>query len=343
MKPEATLMRREILEIPDSVAVLLSEERSNIEAIAKELKESNAQFIVTLARGSSNHAATFFNYAAALLTGLPVTPIGPSITSIYQAPLKLNKSASLIISQSGSSPDIFNTAQAYTAQGSLSISISNSINSPLTGVCHQNINIRAGVEKSIAATKTYVNSVVAALAILAFWKNDKSLINALGALPEHLSRARDIKWPDLHNLMLHENFIHILGRGPTLAMSNEASLKFKETCQIYADSYSAAEFLHGPVSMVKPGSPVLALVARDQAESNTNQVTDLLAKRGAMVFSTSAHSGSSRLLDYARTGHPLTDPVSIIYSFYSFIEKLSIARGNNPDEHSFLEKATQTI
>ena len=263
---KSTHMYREIREIPTVVGDLLSDGRGAIEVAARELREIDPRFICTVARGSSDHAATYFKYAAELTLGLPVASIGPSIASIYGAKLRLANSVCIGISQSGQSPDIVSMAQSAAEQGATAIAITNEPASPLAMACNHTVAIHAGVEQSVAATKTFVTSAVAGIALLAHWKQDQALINAIDALPAHLEQAVEHDWPELCGALKKRESLFVLGRGPSYAMSNEAALKFKETCQIHAESYSSAEVLHGPVSIVEPGYPVLVLASRDAAE-----------------------------------------------------------------------------
>ena len=264
-----THMYREIREIPDAIRRLLNEGREGIEVAADDLRRSAPHFISTVARGSSDHAATYFKYAAELTLGLPVASIGPSIASIYGTELQLGHSACIAISQSGQSPDIVEMTQSAAKQGALTVAITNETSSPLAQACKHNIPIHAGTERSVAATKTFVTSAVAGLALLAHWKQDKPLIAAIDQLPEHLENAVTYDWPTLRHALDDRESLFVLGRGPSYAMSNEAALKFKETCQIHAESYSSAEVLHGPVSIVEPGYPVLVLASRDASEGST--------------------------------------------------------------------------
>jgi glucosamine--fructose-6-phosphate aminotransferase (isomerizing) len=343
MDTATTLMRNEILEIPEAAESLLTDGLASIQAAARDLRSFDPRFITTVARGSSDHASTLVKYACELSLGLPVASIGPSVASIFAAPLKLANSASIIISQSGKSPDIVKLAQAATEQGALSIAITNETSSPLAAACNHTIHIKAGLEASVAATKTFVTSALAGLAVLAYWKQDDALIAAINALPGHLAKAVQYDWPELRNVLKDRDSLYVLGRGPSLAISNEAALKFKETCQLHAESYSSAEVLHGPVSIVEPDYPVLAMVSQDAAEESINAVADQLASQGASVFATSDKVKQANCLQVVRTDHALTDPLALVVSFYAFVEKLALQRGGNPDKPRNLKKVTETV
>lgn len=340
---DSTKMRREIEEIPHAVARLLDEGRGEIEAAAAALRAHDPDLVITVARGSSDHAASYFKYACELVLGLPVASVGPSIASVYNAPLRARRAASIGISQSGQSPDIVALARALTEQGAASVAITNDPASPLAAASRHTLAMRAGPELSVAATKTYVASLVAGLALIAYWRKDSALIAALDALPPLLERAVGVDWPQLRAELVGAGELYVLGRGISFAVANEAALKFKETCQIQAESYSSAEVLHGPVSVVRPGFPVLALIARDATEPGIVEVCDRLADQGAHVFATSADVARATALERVATDHPLTDPIALIVSFYAFVERLALARGTDPDLPRNLRKVTETI
>lgn len=339
----ATHMRREIDEMPDAVARLLDGSSQALADAGHAIRRHDPKFIVTVARGSSDHAAAFLKYATELTAGLAVASIGPSVASIYRAPLKLAGSACLAISQSGKSPDIVAMAQAARKAGALTVAITNTAGSPLAVACDHAIDILAGVEKSVAATKTFVNSAVAGLALMAHCTKDDVLHAALAQLPVHLRKAVDYDWMDLAGVLSQGNSLFILGRGPSFAIANEAALKFKETCAMHAEAYSAAEVMHGPLALVRPGFPVLALAAHDAAEASMAEIADTLAAKQARVFITSALAGKAARLPHVATGHPLTDPLVLIASFYAFVEAFARHRGLNPDEPPNLRKVTETL
>lgn len=338
-----THMRREIEEIPDAVARLLEGSKTALTEAGRDISRRDPRFVVTVARGSSDHAASYLKYAVELTAGLAVASVGPSVASIYKAPLKLNGSACVAISQSGKSPDIVAMAEAARKAGSLTIALTNTTDSPLAKACEHKIDILAGVEKSVAATKTFVNSAVAAVALMAHCTNDQALLEALAELPNHFRKAVDCDWMELAGALEGASSLFILGRGPSFAIANEAALKFKETCSMHAESYSAAEVIHGPMALVRPGFPVLALAARDASEASMIDTAGRLADKGASVFMTSDKAGKAVRLPFAATGHPLTDPLALIVSFYGFVEAFARHRGLNPDEPPFLNKVTETI
>lgn len=338
-----TKMRCEIEEIPSAVQRLLDQSSSQVSRLAATIREADPRFVVTVARGSSDHACTFLKYAFELELGLPVASVGPSVASIYNRALKLDRGLCLAISQSGMSPDIVAMTRSARESGALSVAVTNDPASPLANAGNHTIDINAGPELSVAATKTFVTSVVSGLMLLAEWKQDEALRLALHGLPERLAFAADHSWKDLRQAIGDRKSLFTLGRGPSWAMSNEAALKFKETCQVHAESYSTAEVLHGPVSIVEEGFPILCFASADEAENSQAAVADDLAKKGANVFLTSDCASIATPLSHVRTAHPLTDAVSLIVSFYSMVEQFAADLEVEPDAPRHLNKVTETI
>lgn len=338
-----THMRREILEIPEAAARLLDASDGALASAGRQLRELSPRVVTTVARGSSDHAASFLKYATELSAGIPVASLGPSIASIYGVKLKLEGAACLTISQSGKSPDIVAMAEAARAGGALTVAITNTAGSPLAEASDHAIDILAGEEKSVAATKSFVNSAIAGLMLLAYCVDDRELLAALRRLPEHFRKAIGCDWMPISGALTGENSLFILGRGPSAAIANEAALKFKETCAMHAEAYSAAEVMHGPLALIGPGFPVVSLAARDASEPSMAETADLMSGKGASVFITSAQAKKAEMLPHAATGHPLTDPLALIVSFYAFVEAFARQRGLNPDQPPNLRKVTETV
>ncbi|MDC9824123.1 SIS domain-containing protein [Devosia sp. ZB163] len=336
-------MRLEVEETPSAIARLLSEGRADFARAGAALRERDPAAIVTIARGSSDHASSFLKYAIELLAGVPVASVGPSIVSIYGRELKLGRTAAIATSQSGKSPDIVAMTEAAHRSGALTIALTNTPNSPLAVAADQTIALRSGEEKSVAATKTFVASVVAGLGIVGNWLEDKALLAALESLPQVLEEAVHCDWSPLLGALDNHQSLYVLGRGPSLAIASEAALKFKETCSIHAEAYSSAEVIHGPARIVEHHFPVLALAARDAAENSIIEVSERLAGQGARVFITSANAKSGERLPFAASGHPITDALALIVSFYGLVEALSRRRGFDPDRPPHLKKVTETI
>ena len=340
---QSTKMRREIDEIPVAVDRLLTKGAADVALVADAVRGLDPAFAMTIARGSSDHVCTYLKYVSEIMLGVPVASVGPSVGSIYDSTLKLKKALSLAVSQSGQSPDIVAMAHNARRDGALTVALTNDATSPLAKASAHTLDIHAGPELSVAATKTFVTSAVAGLWLMAEWDRNTALLAAIHALPEQLAAAAQINWPEVRDAIGQQQSLFTLGRGQALAVSHEAALKFKETCQLHAESYSSAEVLHGPVSIVGDGFPVLGFAAADAAEGALAGIADQIASKGAQVFATTNLVQSATCIDHIRTDHGLTDPLSLIVSFYSMVEAFATSRGIDPDAPRHLKKVTETV
>ncbi|KAA9388833.1 SIS domain-containing protein [Neorhizobium galegae] len=338
-----TNMRKEIDEIPEAVARLLDGSATELAAAGRALREKDPAFLITIARGSSDHAATFIKYAVELTAGRPVASLGPSLASIYGAKLKLDGGAAIAISQSGKSPDIVAMAEAATKAGAVTVALTNTLPSPIASASAYAVDINAGPELAVAATKSFVNSIVAGLALLSEWVGDEALKTAIRDLPGHFEKAVKLDWSELAHELGDAESLYMLGRGPALAIASEAALKFKETSNMHAEAYSAAEVLHGPVALVEKRFPVVTFAARDAAEASAVEIADSLSAKGALAFATSDKVKDARRLPFVATGHPITDALTLILPFYGFVEAWSRAKGFDPDAPVALKKVTETL
>lgn len=338
-----THMRQEINEIPEAAARLLDRSAADLAKAGQALREKDPAFLVTIARGSSDHAATFIKYAIELTAGRPVASLGPSLASIYGASLKLGGGAAIAISQSGKSPDIVAMADAATKSGAVTVALTNTLPSPITQASLHAVDINAGPELAVAATKSFVNSIIAGLALLSEWTGDDALKTTVRALPDHLAKAVTLDWSEFAGQLGDAESLYMLGRGPALAIASEAALKFKETSNMHAEAYSAAEVLHGPVALVEDKFPVLAFAARDAAEASIVEIIDSLAGKRALAFATSGEVKAANRLPFVATGHPLTDALALIVPFYGFVETWSRSKGFDPDQPAALKKVTETL
>lgn len=336
-------MAREVAEIPAAAERFLTRSESAVAGAARAMRAADPALVVTVARGSSDHAATYLKYAVELLAGVPVASVGPSIASIYRRPLRLGRAACIGISQSGQSPDIVEMMRAAGAGGALTVAITNHAESPLAQASAHCLPLHSGQENSVAATKTFVASVLAGLALLAEWQEDEGLRRAVATLPEAFAQALALDWWPLAARLARAQSLYVLGRGPAFAIANEAALKFKETCGLHAESFSAAEVLHGPSAIVQAQFPVLALGVEDAALPRLTDTAARLVAQGADVFLTGADVAGATRLPSVPGLHPLCAPLVLAVSFYAFIEGLARRRGFDPDVPPHLRKVTQTV
>ena len=338
-----THMAGEIAEIPDRLRDAMTLNAQGLAQIGDALRQDDPQLVITVARGSSDHAATYLKYACELLTGVPVASVGPSVASVYGAPLRLPRALCLAISQSGQSPDIIAMTRAAARAGARTLALTNHPDSPLAGAVDHCLPLHCGPEQSVAATKTFVTSVAGGLAVLAHWSGDTNLQNALAHLPDACDEALTLDWSPLSDRLVRAPALYVLGRGPGYAIACEMALKFKETSALHAEAYSAAEVLHGPAAIVERGFPVLGLIAPDAARPGFVDTAARLAGQGADVFVTDPDAPGTRALPRAAPLHPLLDPLVAVVTFYAFVEALARRRGLQPDTPRHLRKVTETV
>ncbi|MFP5479492.1 MAG: SIS domain-containing protein [Alphaproteobacteria bacterium] len=336
-------MAREVAEIPEAARRFQSQSAGAVAKAAAAMRSADPDLIVTVARGSSDHAATYLKYAVELQAGVPVASVGPSVASIYRRPLKMGRAACIGISQSGQSPDTVDMMRGAGAGGALTLAITNHADSPLAQASAHCLALQAGVEQSVAATKTFVASVLAGLALLAEWQEDDALRAAVAGLPEAFDKALAVDWSPLAARLARAQSLYVLGRGPAFAIANEAALKFKETCGLHAESFSAAEVLHGPSAIVQAQFPVFALGVEDAALPRLTETAARLVAQGADVFLTGGTAEGAVTLPSVGGLHPLCAPLVLAVSFYGFIEGLARRRGFDPDVPPHLRKVTQTV
>lgn len=337
--PDATLMFSEAASTAQVVRTQFARNRAVVDALAERLRAAPPPFVATCARGSSDHAATFGKYLIETQLGVVTASASPSIGSVYAVPLRLRGALFIVISQSGKSPDLLRNAQAAREAGAHVVALVNVEDSPLAALADTVIPLCAGPERSVAATKSYLAALAALLQLVASWSQDAALTDALEALPAALERAWQADWSSLVAGLEPSRGLFVLGRGLGLGAAQEAALKFKETCGLHAEAYSAAEVKHGPMALVGPGFPVLCFTQPDGTEAGTLALADEFRDRGAQVW-VAAREGDLPLAD---APHPALAPLLAVQSFYRAVNALALARGFNPDLPPHLNKVTETV
>jgi len=311
--------------------------------LGERLRRRPPRFVVTCARGSSDHAASYGKYLIETELGRVVASVGPSIASVYQRrPLALEECLFVTVSQSGQSPDLLRLTEAARAGGALVVGFINDERAPLTELCDVVLPLCAGAEISVAATKSFLLSGLAFLQLVAHWSNDRALAAAVTELPDALEAASQLDWwPALAPLSGTTN-LYALGRGTGLGAALEIALKFKETCRLHAEAFSTAEVLHGPLALVDRGFPVLAVGQDDDSAATTRSVVARLVELGANVRSTLDVPGAE-LLPTLPSWSPAIAPLCQVQSFYMAVARLAAARDLDPDAPAHLLKVTETV
>ena len=340
----ATKMHAEAHEAAEAVARQFAANAPIIDALVTRLKAAPPRFIVTCARGSSDHAATYGKYLFETTLGLVTASASPSVGSVYAVQPQLDGALFVAISQSGKSPDLVRNAEIAKAAGAVVVALVNVEDSPLAQLADTVIPLRAGPEKSVAATKSYLCSLAALLQLTARWSGDAALLRAVDALPDALRAAWAQDWTPLVEGLKDAHNLFVVGRGLGLGAAQEAALKFKETCGLHAEAFSSAEVKHGPMAIVGPGFPVLAFAQDDDTGSGTAAVAEEFRQRGAPVWL--AYPGAVAgpgTLPMPAAPHPACTPLLAVQSFYKAVNALAIARGHNPDVPPHLNKVTETV
>lgn len=331
-------MAREAAEAPEAVARFLDRNTKTLSEIGARLRLIAPPVIITSARGSSDNAAGYFKYLTEIQTGVPCCSMGASVVSVYGAALQVHDGFCLTISQSGKSPDIVALQKAARKAGAFTVAVVNVENSPVAHSADICLPLHTGPELSVAATKSFIASLVAGVSIVAHWRNDYEMLAAILALPEHLAKAAAIDWPEAVAFAQNVESLYIVGRGPTLPIAAETALKLKETCAIHAEAYSIAEVMHGPLELLGDGYPVLAYSPEDKSRVSSKDAIAKMRNTGAHVLV--AEGGG---LPFQRTDHALLDPISLIQTAYRFVEATAQARWRDPDRPRLLKKVTETV
>jgi len=319
------LMAAEVAEIPVVIDRQLRQNLHEYLALGQRWAKAPPLFFATCARGTSDQAALFFKYLTEIGTGIPVASLGPSLGTVFDGSLQMNGAALLAISQSGASPDLVALTRKAAAGGAETVALLNTIRSPLADVAGMVLPLSAGTERAVAATKSFVASLVAVTAIHAGQTGDIVLKEELLALPQTLMSRMDRPRHILHALS-GKRRLFCLGRGLGLAIAGEAALKFKETCLLAAEGASTAEFRHGPLALADSDTAAVVFVLDDVTRAGTEALVETLRQRGVAI-ATLAVDAASRGRESLR--HPATQAIAAITTFYSEVNRAGFAGGSN--------------
>jgi glucosamine--fructose-6-phosphate aminotransferase (isomerizing) len=298
--------------------------------------------VVTCARGSSDHAATYAKYLIEAYTGVLTSSAAPSVSSIYDSQTDLAGVLFIAISQSGKSPDLLTATRAARDAGALTVALCNTADAPLMQLVDVAIPLHAGAETSVAATKSYIASLSAIAQLVACWAGDAELLRALRGAPDLLARAWNCDWSPVVESLRDAVNLFVVARGFGLGIAQEAALKLKETCGLHAEGFSSAEVKHGPMALVRAGFPVLMFTQRDDTRAGIAELAAEFAARGARVLLSGAEARGALSLPTV-DAHPVIEPLLAIQSFYRAAEALARARGLDPDQPPHLNKVTETV
>ncbi len=333
---------QEIHEAPEAVKRQQAALARPVAELAARLRRRPPRVVVTCARGSSAHAATFGKHLIERYLGIPVASAAPNIASVYGGKLNLKDQLFLAISQSGGSADLIDMTASAKASGAVTVCIVNATESALATECDVVLPMSAGPELSVAATKTFIATLSALLRLTAAWTGDGKLAGAVERLPERLTAASGLDWSVALDALESAASLVTIGRGPTLAIAREAALKLKETCNLHAEAFSGAEFLHGPVALVSPEYPILMFNPTDAAAKGMRQLAANLREKGTALYTTDMDEDACGRFPVLPPDHPETDAVCLIQSFYMLVVRLAQRLGMDVDHPRHLRKVTST-
>lgn len=337
-----TLMLSEAAEAPSRIALQFERNRAAVSRLGEKLRASPPRAVVTAARGSSDNAATFARYLIETRAATLTSSQALSVASVYTAQPRLDGSLFLAISQSGRSPDLLAATSAAKAAGAFTVALVNAEDSPLASLADEVIPLCAGPERSVAATKTYLAANAAILDLVAAWTADTELRQAVSNLPALLEKAWTLDWSVGAQRLTRAQDLYVIGRGLGFGLAQEAALKFKETCGLHAEAFSAAEVQHGPMALVGPGFPALIFSQDDETSPGVKALAKQFIDAGADTLLAGLREDRACNLP-TFDAHPALEPVMMAQSFYRLVAALSAARGFDPDRPRLLNKITETI
>ncbi len=328
---------------PEVVRAQLSQDEDLYLAVGASLREVPPSGIVTVARGSSDHAAGYFAYLVTARTGRLVTSLPMSLVTLYHAPLMADGLLALAVSQSGRSPDLVEPIRSMRAGTATTVALVNEADSPLAAAAEWVIPLRAGPERAVAATKSFVASLTAEVRLAGHLFSLSRLLQALPSVPGALEEALAQDWSKAVDALAPAERLMVISRGLGFSIAQEAALKLKETCGIQAEAFSAAEARHGPQELIQVGYPVIVFAVRGPAQADLVALAGEMRERKARVLLAAPADVPGRDLTLATTGAEELDPIAAIASFYPMVESLARARGKDPDQPRYLNKVTTTV
>ncbi len=337
-----SLMHQEALSAADCVALQLSRDGERYAELGRVLRGAEFNTALTVARGSSDHAANYCAYLIMARIGCVVASLPMSLITLNKSRLVTRNTLAIAISQSGQSPDVVEPVGYFRDGGATTIALVNDIASPLVQAAQYAMPLHAGKEQSVAATKSFITSLTASARLVANWQDDSELRDGLDALPEALRIAARSDWSAALEVLAPARNIIVVGRGISFPIALEAALKLKETSALQAEAFSGAEIKHGPMALIEDGYPLLVFATRGPTQASLIALALEMRGRGARVLLAAPANVPERDLTLPVAATPDLDPVVAVQAFYMMAAQLSEARGLDPDCPRHLNKVTRT-
>jgi glucosamine--fructose-6-phosphate aminotransferase (isomerizing) len=341
-------LRDEILEQPAVAARLLEQAGPEVEALCQVVRAADPSHVVIAARGTSDHAAIYAQYALGVLAGLNVGLATPSVHSLYGAAPDYGRALVVGISQSGASPDIVGVISAARAQGAPTLAITNTPGSDMARAAEHHLDLRAGPERAVAATKTYTATLVA-LAMLTAGLAGGEAATDLARLPGALAVAleQEAAARRIADDQAALDRCVVLGRGYHYATAREWSLKLKELAYVLADPYSSADFIHGPLALIEAGFPTFIVAPRGATSGDLEAVIERLGDelRARLLIVSDDPEVRSRGHWSLALPQDLPEwlmPIVSIVPGQLHAMHLTMAKGRDPEQPRSISKVTLT-
>jgi glutamine---fructose-6-phosphate transaminase (isomerizing) len=337
-----SFMFEEAASASQAVRAQLAHDRAEIADLGAAIRRLAPRAVVTCARGSSDHAATYAKYLIETHARVLTASAAPSVNSVYGVTQDLSGCLYIALSQSGRSPDLLASVASAKSSGAMVLALCNSPDSPLVEAADWFVPLRAGVETSVAATKSFLATLAALARVVAAWTEDRTLTDAVEQLPALMDASWAVDWNAALPVLEAASSLFVVGRGLGLAAAQETALKCKETCGLHAEAFSSAEVKHGPFTLLGTHFPALLFAQRDVTLPGVKDFAMELVRRGCPVMLAGARVPGAVELPTIDAPAEL-GPILLVQSAYKMIAELSLRRGFDPDKPPHLKKITETV
>ena len=337
-----SLVLDEALSIPNIIDKFCHIDNNPYENIAELINKNKIKYVVTIARGTSDCAALYSSYLFAKHLGLPTYSMPPSIITLEESKFDFSEALVIVISQSGKSSDLVECEKKSRSMGAKTIIITNNDLSPIVNEANYFFNMFAGEERSVAATKTFTQTLLVLTKLIFICQGKKNINDDIKKLSESLLKDSINQW----NENIIDNTINtgfIIGRGVGFALSNEISLKFKELCQEMIEPFSSAEVMHGPKSLIQNSFKLFILGMNDKSGLTVNQDISELKNYTNLLYQLTSDEKLKSEFYYLSNEILEFDSIILMSKFYPWIIRYTIKKGLNPDAPRYLTKVTQTF
>jgi glucosamine--fructose-6-phosphate aminotransferase (isomerizing) len=341
-----SLMLEEIAEQPAALEKTISCEQNKVDKLGRFLREREIDLIVLVARGSSDNAALFGRYLLETTVGIPVSLAAPSVYTLYNAKINLNRALVVGVSQSGEGTDINTVLESAKGMGAFTLGITNEADSTMAKIADETLLTHAGKEKSVAATKTYTTQMLHFYLLANALAENKLMVERIpGFAALALEKNQEIKQL-VERYVFMENCV-VVGRGMNYGNAYEFALKLMETCYVIAERFSSADFFHGPLAIVERRFPVILFAPAGLTKPGTIDLLKRLTEVGADTFAISNDPEiaglASRSIRMPDEIDEFLSPIPFVIPAQLFAAHLAEAKGLNPDAPRSLSKVTRTI